>query len=359
MDISTKNKKILFVVTKIEHIEKYCIPIFKGLKEEGYEIHIASNGNEEVKYCDKHFNLPFTTSKIKTYKYLKSIIQENNYYFIQCYTLLGGIITRLAARKSKSKVIYFAQEFPFYKDCSIKKWLIYYPIEKYLSKYTDILITTNEEDYILAKNKFKCKVKLINALGIDENEFEENISEQSRREFLQEFNLNKEDFVFLSIGELNKNNNQILQIEAVMQIIPEYKNIKLLIVGIGPLEEYYNNIIFKYGLCEYIKLIGDRKDITRLLQLSDVLLVTNKIDRQPYNIINAMFANKPIIASNIKKHRELLKDNCLVSLNNSDELITKLEKSIIAGKRKIYYEIEKYELENVVKSMKKIYESFI
>jgi len=359
MDRYLKHKKVLFVASEIEYIKKYCIDILKWLKEKGYEIHVATDKDENLLYCDKLFRIPFQTSKIQTYKFLKEILKENNYDFIQSYTLLGGIFSRLAAKKTKTKVIYTSDKFQFYKGNKIKKWLINYPIEKYLSRYTDTLITTNEEDYILAKNKFKAqKIKYINGLGIDEKEFNTKITEQERKEFLDEFKLNKEDYIFLSTGELTRDNNQILQIEAIMQIIPGYKNIKLLIEGEGPLEEYYNNIIFKYGLNEHIKLIGKRKDIQRLIKLSDGILVTNKKDRKTNFIIEAMFANKPIIASGIKEHKGLLKTEDLVNINNSNELITKIEKNIIDGKRKVCYDIEKYKLSNIIKNIKEIYRNF-
>ena len=309
MDINKKSKKILFVGIEEEKIKKHCMPILKLLKEKGYEIDIANSEREEIEYCDRQFSLSFNKSKIKAYKLLKEIIRENNYEFIQCYTLLGGILTRLAARKTRTKIVYISQGFPFFKGSKVKKWLIYYPIEKYLSKFTDVLVTTNEEDYILAKNKFKTpKIKFVNGLGIDENEFNTPISEHERKEFLDEFDLSTEDYIFLSTGDLNQNNNQILQIEAIMQIIPEYKNIKLLIEGEGPLEEYYSNILLKYDLCKHIKLIGERKDILKLIQLSDGLLETSKFARKCDNITKAMFAKKPRIASRTKEHKELLKD---------------------------------------------------
>lgn len=353
------NKKVLFVATNTEFIKENCIPTLKWLKEKGYEIHLVSNKEKEIKYYDKYFNLPFNKSKIKTYKILKKIIEENNYEFIQCYTFWGAALTRLAAKKTKTKVIYISEKFQFYKGSKLTKWLIYYPIEKYLSKYTDTLITTNEEDYILAKNKFKTpKIKYINGLGIDEKEYSTKITEQERKEFLDEFELNKEDYIFFSTGDLTQDNNQILQIEAIMQIIPEYKNIKLLIEGEGPLEEYYNNIIQKYSLNEHIKLIGKRKDILNIMKITDALLVTNKKDNKNNNIIKAMFANKPIIASRIKEHKELLEAQYLVNVNNANELISKIEKNIIDGKRKVYYDIEKYKLSNIIESIKKIYEKY-
>ena len=49
------------------------------LLDKGYEVHVASNGDEKIEYCDKHFNLPFERSpfkknNLKAYKKLKEII---------------------------------------------------------------------------------------------------------------------------------------------------------------------------------------------------------------------------------------------------------------------------------------------
>ena len=88
----------------------------------------------------------------------------NSYDIIHCHTPVGGVLTRLAARSYRekgTKVIYTAHGFHFYKGAPLLNWIIYYPIEKYLAKYTDTLITINQEDYQLAKNKFNKKATKI------------------------------------------------------------------------------------------------------------------------------------------------------------------------------------------------------
>ena len=100
------NKKILVVIERKEYISKYYVPYLKKLKEKGYEIHIATNGNQEIKYCDKYFNISFSKSlisikNIKAYSRLLQIINKNKYNIIYCENLIGGIITRLATRLYK------------------------------------------------------------------------------------------------------------------------------------------------------------------------------------------------------------------------------------------------------------------
>ena len=156
-------KKILFVASVTSHILTFHIPYLKLFQEQGYEVHVASFGEDEIPYCDKHFNIPFARSpfqknNLKAYRELKKVIQTEKYDIIECNTPMASVLTRLAAKKSRkqgTRVIYMAHGFHFFKGAPIKNWLTYYPIEKYLSRYTDDLITINEEDFEFAQKKMK------------------------------------------------------------------------------------------------------------------------------------------------------------------------------------------------------------
>ena len=94
-------------------------------------------------------------------------------------------MTRLAARKARksgTKVIYTAHGFHFYKGAPLKNWLIYYPIEKWLARCTDCLITINDEDYECAvRKKFKAgSIKKVNGVGIDLNKFKPQTPEKKK-----------------------------------------------------------------------------------------------------------------------------------------------------------------------------------
>ena len=149
------------------------------LKEKGYEVHVATNGTENIPYCDvKHVvsfeRSPIKINNLKAIKQLKKIIDKEKFEIIHCHTPMGSVVTRLAAKKARkkgTKVIYTAHGFHFYKGAPLINWMIFYPIEKYLSQYTDCLITINDEDYELARKKFKkCEqIELIYGVGVDEN----------------------------------------------------------------------------------------------------------------------------------------------------------------------------------------------
>ena len=155
-------KKILFV-SNSANFSKFNLPYMKWFKNEGWQVDYCSAGEEIVQNCDNQFSIsiarsPFNLRNIMAYKELKKILYENSYDIIHCHTPMGGVLARLAAKKlwkkHQVKIIYTAHGFHFYKGAPLLNWLVYYPVEKYLSHFTDIIVTINEEDYEKAKTSF-------------------------------------------------------------------------------------------------------------------------------------------------------------------------------------------------------------
>lgn len=367
-------RKVLFTATVTNHINAFHIPYLKMFKENGYEVHVASKGNEKIEYCDKHYNIQFERSplklnNIKAYKELKKIINENNYEIIHCHTPVGGVLTRLAARKARKKgtrVIYTAHGFHFYKGAQLLNWLIYYPIEKWLSKYTDCLITINQEDYERAKRKFKkCKqIELVHGVGVEENKFNLEMKNQEKEEVENQIGLKANDFVLLEIGELNKNKNQIMAINAMKNLTKKNPNIHLLIVGKGQQEDFYKTKINEYKLENNIHMLGFRKDIPQLLKISDVLLSLSYREGLPVNVMEAMASGLPVIATDCRGNRDLILNGQNGYIVKTDDTVSLKEKILFLSgninvceqfKEKSKDLIKKYGKEEIETRMEKIY----
>ena len=120
------------------------------LKENGFEIHLAveNRGNYAIPYIDKIFYMnfprtPVSLTNINTIRKLKRIVHENFYNIIHCHTPVPGALTRIAAKRSRgkgTKILYTAHGFHFFKGAPLKNWLLYYPIEWFLSAFTLSLI---------------------------------------------------------------------------------------------------------------------------------------------------------------------------------------------------------------------------
>lgn len=304
-------KKVLFVATVVRtHIMVFHIPYLKMLKEQGYEVHVCARNDYDNKeecnipYCDKYYDLefersPFSSKNFSVYKDLKNIIDENEYEMIHCHTPVGGVLTRLAARNARKKgsmVIYTAHGFHFFKGAPIINWMVYYPIEKICSYFTDALITINHEDYELAQEKMKAKkVYYIPGIGVNIQRYSEvKIDREKKR---MELGLNNDDILLLSVGELNKNKNH----EVIMRALVKLDNPKIhyFIAGKGEIREYLDGLAIKLGIESKFKLLGYRSDIGELCKCADIFCFPSQREGLGLAAIEAMSVGLPIITSNI------------------------------------------------------------
>lgn len=331
-------KKILYTATVASHICQFHLPYFKMFREMGYEVHVAARDNLaeknglSFKDVDKFFDVPFRRSpfspkNLSAKRQLKKIIDAENYDIIVCNTPVGGIVTRdaaKAARKRGTKVYYIAHGFHFYKGAPKKNWLLYYPIEKHYAKKCDGVITINEEDFLFASKKFKTPVYRIHGVGVDGERHRLPTAEEKealRRELGVEDN-----FVCLCTGELNKNKNQSKLIKLVPKILERIPNFKLWLAGNGPLFEELRALADTLDVLESVEFLGYRTDIERFVRSADIVATASLREGVPFNVIEAQLAGIPVVASENRGHRELIKngDTGLISNDRFFENILRL-----------------------------------
>lgn len=334
-------KKVLLVATVQSHICQFHKPLVEILHKKGVEVHVAARDNLAEKnglkldFVEKVFNVPFQRSpfsfkNIKAYKMLKKIINEGEYDVIHCNTPVGGILTRMAAKKARkrgTKVFYTAHGFHFYKGAPLKNWLIWYPIEKHFAKKCDKLITINEEDYDLAKNKFKTEVIHTHGVGVDENRFKA-VGDEDRVKLRKAEGLTENDFVILCIGELNDNKNQQMLISAAVLLKDKIPDLKILFAGNGGKEQELKAQVENSGLNSIVKFLGYRKDLENIIPFIDLGVSCSKREGLPINIIETMLCKKTVIATKNRGHNELIKDgeNGYLVDFDSNELAGKIYK---------------------------------
>lgn len=310
-------KRVLLVATVQSHIGQFHKPLMHMLKENRWEIHVAARNNLAEKdtltldYPDKIFDLPFQRSpfdlrNLQAYRQLKAIIKQTHYDVIHCNTPVGGILTRMAARKyrkSGTKVFYTAHGFHFYKGAPRINWMVYYPLEKLFARYTDQLITVNQEDYDFALNHFICPAYHIHGVGADSMRYTP-VSQQEKQKLRNE--INSYGRIMLVAGELLPNKNQRTVIMALEKVLHSLPDTHLLIAGNGPERENLENLVHQKGLETYVHFLGYTRDLPKYLQASDMLVSCSYREGMPMNVIEAMLCGIPVIASDIRGHRELI-----------------------------------------------------
>ena len=313
--------KVLLIATVQSHICQFHRPLAAMLHKHGCEIHVAARNNLAEKnglkldFVEQIFDVPFQRSpfspkNLRAYQQLKKIIDEGGYDVIHCNTPVGGVLGRLAARKARkhgTKVFYTAHGFHFYKDAPKKNWLIWYPVEKFMCRYTDKLITINEEDFRLAQSKFPVGSCHIHGVGVSTERYHLHSAEKENILRSKE-HLRIEDFVVLCTGELNANKDQQTLIHAAALCRDRIPELKVLLAGNGPLEADLREQIANNHAEGFIRLLGYRTDLEHVVPVADVIVSCSHREGLGLNLIEGMLCGKPVIAAENRGHRELVED---------------------------------------------------
>lgn len=363
-------KKVLFVATVVKlHIMTFHLPYLKWFKENGYEVHVAAKNDYEKKedcdipFCDRFFDLPLERSpwggnNLRAGKRLRQIISEQGYGIIHCHTPIGGAVGRIAAaesRKKGTKVFYTAHGFHFYKGAPLLNWILYYPAERCLAGATDVLITINREDYGRAAGFRAGKVEYIPGVGVDLGRYLPVSSEDRQRE-REKLGIGKEEILLLSAGELNRNKNHRVALEAVGKLNCE--RIRYMVCGQGPLEESLKKRARELGIERQVIFPGFRKDLPALLGAADIFVFPSFREGLSLSLMEAMAAGLPVVCSGVRGNVELIengKGGFLVRPDDENGFAEKIGILLECGKKREEMgmanreKVREYSVENVLR----------
>lgn len=330
--------RILYVSNVRSHIGQFHTSFINLLHENGHTIDVSCFDNSADKdgYDFEAINQfkfiplqrsPFKLQNLKAISQLKNIIKSGNYDLIHCHTPMGAVAARVAAKRAKSKaaVIYTAHGFHFFKGASIMNWLFFYPVEKLLAHYTNTLITINTEDYNLAKNKkFKVKDQIvkINGVGVDLSKFSVATIED-KQQLRKEYGYGEDEFILIYPADYSHRKNHEMLFETVSKLKEKIPTIKVLMPGYQPRLEEYKKIVSDLGITQHIEMLGYRRDIHKLIALSDISVSVSRQEGLPVNLIEALAIGKPIVATDVRGNSDLVENGVngfLAELNNSEQM---------------------------------------
>ena len=317
-------KRVLLTATEL-HMDKFWVRHIDFLQKQGYEVDLVCShvGDrlEDLKSKLKNIDndslkiirlkrSPYSPFNILGYFDLKRILSQKRYDCIITNEPVMGTVTRLAAKKHRkhgTKVVYFAHGFHFFKGSSKLMWLIFYPIERVMSRFTDTLVTMNNEDYDLATRKMNAvEVKKIHGIGVDLSKFyhDDCLREKKRREL----GIDDDVFLLFTASELIERKNLPMSVDIVKELHNKGYNVKLYVRGEGKDKEMIEDYITSSGMNQYVILMGYGKDICEMCNAADADLFTSKQEGLPVALMEAMSCKLPCVVTNIRGAVDLIQD---------------------------------------------------
>ena len=296
------------------------------------------------------FNIPFKKRSLSfknfrlSYK-IRDILKKENFDVVYLHTSLAAFWVRMALRgvKNKPYVINTVHGYLFGKSSGWLHNKVYLACEKLLRKQTNDIVVMNKEDYEIATKNKLCKgtVYFSNGMGV---RFKENVSEPIR--------LSEKGYSLAFVGEISERKNQMFLVEAMKHL----EDCTLTLVGDGDGREKIEKYIAKNNLANRVFITGFTKEAYEYIKGCDLYVSASTIEGLPFNIMEAMYLEKPIIASKIKGHEDLLDSECLFSLGNMEEYVALVRNNLHIREKK--YDIQRYSFENTLKENMEIYLAF-
>lgn len=121
----------------------------------------------------------------------------------------------------------------------------------------------------------------------------------------------------LQVGRLVSVKNHLLSLKIALALSKEGVNFQMLFVGAGPQRQAIEEFIHRHHLEARVLLLGLRDDISKLMSMSDVMLMPSLYEGFPVVLVESQAAGLPaVIANTISQEVDL--DLGLVSFVNLD-----------------------------------------
>jgi len=317
-------KKALIVTALAGFVRSFLTHDIQLLQSMGYEVHCAANQrhpgadgieeyfkNNHVEFHQVNFSSykPFSFETLDAYKEIKKIIDENHFDAVHCHTPIAGAVCRWACRrqrKSGMKVIYTTHGFYFHKGSSKKTWLVFRNIEDFMSRYTDAIITINNEDYENAKLMHCNKVYHINGVGVDTQKF--NNVKIDRDEYRKSIGVEKDELMVLAVGELSERKNQKVVIEALGKL--QLPNVVFVHCGNAMNSSATTEKLIKLAEENRVKMIllGLRNDIPQICHCADIGTISSTREGLGLAGIEMLASGLPVVASRVHGILDYMQD---------------------------------------------------
>mgnify|MGYP006272452559 FL=1 len=308
--------KILIVATSDIHIKTFHVPFIEVLRKRGHKVEIAVENRSGLPFrkISREHNIVFprkifSRNHFSSLKKLRAIILEGKFDIVHCHTPIPSALTRLAVRPLKSKrptTVYTAHGFHFYPGSNFAKFLLYFSVERFLSRWTDALICINRFDFFYSKRYFRAaETFLIPGVGVSSSRFAAQQPE-ARTEKRRRLSCEQDDFVLAYVAEFIPRKNHRFLIEAISKLQKSIESLKLLLVGTGPLQPEMKELCARLNLDGKVQFLGFREDVEDIVSVVDLGVSTSRHEGLGLGVAEHMLCGVPVVASLDRGHIELI-----------------------------------------------------
>ena len=307
------SNKILFTASTYSHIRNFHLPYLRYFRDMGWQVHIACGGTaQDIPDAERSIHLPFEKSmgspeNFRAAQILRKAIRQEGYSLIITHTSLAAFFTRLAVfgRKDRPPLVNMVHGYLFDDDTPFLKRQLLLTAERITASCTDLLLTMNDWDYrTAAQYRLGKQVEYVPGVGVDFSRIRQ-YSPAARQAARQKMGVPDDAFVLFYAAEFSDRKSQDVLIRAMQKLPP---HILLILAGDGTQLDHCRALAKELDLEDRISFPGYISNIGAWYPLADAAVSSSRSEGLPFNIMEAMYAGLPVVASSVKGHTDLIAD---------------------------------------------------
>ncbi len=323
------------------------------------------NGNEIKTYEISMYRALNPLKDFKAIRQTIKIIKNEKPDLIHCHSAKGGVIGRIAAFLTGTKVAYTAHAFSFLSANSKIKQSVFTLLEK-VTKLQSFLIACSGSELELGVKRIKYSPKKAfvwnNAIPqINDADIIEPTDDVKNQRFV------------ISVGRPCYQKNPLLMVEIMHRVNKKYPDVLFYLLGVGfysPMLDEMKHLISKYGLDNNFKLIEwlSRNEVLGYLKHSCLYLTTSLYEGLPIAVLEAMAMGKAIVSSDVIGNNDCVEDqrNGFLLPLDADKMSDAICELLENNEKRIFMETaskelftENFYINNRISELEKIYKDIV
>ncbi len=248
-------------------------------------------------------------------KQMANLLRDQDCTIIHSHGSTAAVCARLAARAAGIPwVIHTVHGFHFHSGMRALRRRLYVAAERYLTRYTDLLLFQNQEDLdesrqynILAR---RGNIKVGNGINL-------------HRIAAMGAKAPADPPVILSIGRFEKVKNHEMLLRGARLLRDRGVRFQLWLAGTGPLLEHCKGVAAQLGVADCTRFLGYVDDVLPLVKQATVATLTSIKEGIPRGLLEPMAMGIPVVATNVKGNRDTVENGAtgwLVPLDDDKAL---------------------------------------
>ena len=304
-------EKVLFTASTYSHIVNFHLPYLEKFRAEGWTVHVACGGAPmAIPQADEVVHLPlekavWSPRNFRAAGMLRERMGREGYALAVAHTSLAAFFTRLAAQglAGRPAVANMVHGYLFDGETGWLKRQVLLGAERWTAGCTDLVLTMNGWDYEAAKRYgLGRKVVRVPGVGVDFTRFD-GVPPGQRGALRKKWGVREDAFVLIYAAEFSRRKSQEVIIRALAGLPA---GVVLVLAGDGALRGGCRVVAGGLGLGGRVVFPGQVGDIPAWYAMADAAVSASRSEGLPFNVMEAMYAGLPVVASDVKGHRDLV-----------------------------------------------------